>query len=135
MYQIYLLQQHFGTQWVNLESFTTESRYFDLAKNDVCPKLREDGGKEYVFSAERMLSEYHKGGSGSWRETIHNLVMSFETPNQVIRAIKKEFWNDTNLKDTYWEELEFWVLKIIDTCDVYDAKVSELKFLVMEIPQ
>jgi hypothetical protein len=134
MYEIYL-QRSYADQWVDTGTFTTESRYFDLAKNDTYSAPLKDGVRAYYFSAERMLKEYYKGGSGSWRETIHSIAMTCHSPRQVIEALKEEFLVDTTFKDNYWEELELWVFKIIDAEDMYGLDSSQLRFRVMEVPQ
>lgn len=131
MYRIGLQTFH-EDKWVEVESYTRESSYFDLAKEDSASRLNENGNKVYVFSAERMMREHYKNSCGEWRDRFYDLLLASDTPKQAMRAIESE----TLPRTTYWEDLEAWVFTIIDFMDLRE-EISrlEVRFVVEELKE
>ena len=128
LYRIFLFQEK-GLR--EIFETVTESRYFDLAKEDCCPTSSEHGILTYHFPAERIVKEYHKNSSGSWRETAYNIIMMSDTPKQACKEILSELVNyESTLRDKYWEELEVWALKIMDVAEEHKVEISQLKIEV-----
>lgn len=130
MYHIQL-QFYNEDKWVEMESYTRESPYFNLAKEDSVPKLNENGNKVYIFSAGRMLKEHYKNSSGEWRDRFYDLLLASDTPRQALRAFKQEI--NTLPRTTYWEDLEAWVFTIIDFGEMYGKETSEIRLVVEEL--
>ena len=117
-------------EWREIFEKVTESRYFDLAKEDGW-NTSEHGIVTYHFPAERIVKEYHKNSSGSWRETAYNIIMMSDTPKQACKEILSELVNyESTLRDKYWEELEVWALKIMDVAEEHKVEISQLKIEV-----
>ena len=132
MYRISLQTSH-EEKWVEVETYTRLSPYFDLAKEDSVPKFNEKGNKVYMFSAARMLKEHYKNSCGEWRDRFYDLLLASDTPRQALRAFKTEI--DILPRTTYWEDLEAWVFEIIDLGEKYGKQTSEIRFVVEELKE